>query len=136
MRENYSYKQPTNAIAAAATGLKLGMDQGIEKVQLRSIIAERIKAVRLDAKLTQEDFAVSIGSNHLTYRGYENRKSEVPIVLLLRIANLYHVSMDYLTGRTDNKDGRQPENSMGNTDDRIEQLEKTVAQLLNALGQK
>lgn len=126
MRENYSYKLPENAFEAAATGIKIGVDLGVEKVQLRSIIAERIKAVRLAAKMTQEDFAVSIGSNHLTYRGYENRKSDIPIALLLRIANLHHVSMDYLTGRTD---FRQAETAT--MESRLKQLEEAVAKLEN-----
>lgn len=126
MRENYSYKKPKNVLEAAGTGIKLGVDQGVEKVQLRSIIAERIKAVRVDAKKTQEEFAVSIGSNYLTYRGYENRRSDVPIVLLLRIANLYQVSMDYLTGRTD---FRQAESAK--MESRLQHLEEIVAKLGN-----
>lgn len=124
MRDNYSYKKPTNVFTAAGMGLKLGVDQGIEKAQLRYIIADRIKAVRVDAKKTQEEFAVSIGSNYLTYRGYENRKSDVPIVLLIRIANIYKVSMDYLTGRTD---FHQAESATMET--RLQQLEEAVAKL-------
>lgn len=126
MRENYTYKKPRNVIEAAGTGIKVGVDLGVEKVQLRSIIADRIKSVRVDAKMTQEDFAVSIGSNYLTYRGYENRKSDIPIALLLRIANLYHVSMDYLTGRTD---FRQAASATMET--RLQQLEEAVAKLEN-----
>lgn len=124
MEEKYSYKQPKNAFEAASTGLKLGIHQGMENQKLREVIAERIKTVRADAKLTQKDFAVSIGSNHLTYRGYENCRSDVPIVLLLRIANLYHVSMDYLTGRTELRqdDATQMES-------RLQQLEQAVAKL-------
>ena len=124
MRENYGYKQPKNVLEATGTGIKLGVDQGVEKIQLRAVIAERIKAVRVDEKMTQEDFAVSIGSNYLTYRGYENRRSDIPIVLLLRIANLYKVSMDYLTGRTD---FRQAESAKMET--RLQQLEEAVAKL-------
>lgn len=126
MRENYSYKKPKNVLEAAGTGIKLGVDQGIEKAQLRSVIAERMKSVRVDAKKTQEEFAISIGSNYLTYRGYENRRSDVPIVLLLRIAELYQVSMDYLTGRTD---FRQAASATMET--RLQQLEEAVAKLEN-----
>lgn len=124
MKENYGYKKPQNVLEAASTGIKLGVDQGVEKLQLRTIIAERIKAVRIDAKMTQEDFAVSIGSNHLTYRGYENRRSDIPIVLLLRVANLYQVSMDYLTGRTDFRHA-----ASAKMENRLQQLEEAVAKL-------
>lgn len=126
MREDYSYTKPKNALEAAGTGLKLGVDLGVEKVQLRSIIAERIKAVRVDAKKTQEEFAISIGSNYLTYRGYENRRSDVPMVLLLRIANLYQVSMDYLTGLTDFRHAESAK-----MESRLQQLEEAVAKLEN-----
>jgi transcriptional regulator with XRE-family HTH domain len=126
MRENYSYKKPKNVLEAAGTGIKLGVDQGIEKAQLRSVIAERMKSVRVDAKKTQEEFAISIGSNYLTYRGYENRRSDVPIVLLLRIAELYQVSMDYLTGRTDFRQA-----SSATMETRLQQLEEAVAKLEN-----
>lgn len=126
MRENYSYKKPKNVLEAAGTGIKLGVDQGVEKLQLRSVIAERMKSVRVDAKKTQEEFAISIGSNYLTYRGYENRRSDVPIVLLLRIATLYQVSMDYLTGLTDFRHAEA-----ATMEARIQQLEEAVAKLEN-----
>lgn len=126
MKENYSYKKPQNVVEAASMGLKIGADIGLERVQLRSIIAERIKAVRVDAKMTQEEFAISIGSNYLTYRGYENRRSDIPIVMLLRIATVYQVSMDYLTGLTDLRyvDAASMET-------RLQQLEAAVAKLEN-----
>ena len=82
----------------SGSGLALLVDFSCDAVNLRSVIAERIKGVRVDAMLTQKDFASSIGSNYLTYRGYENCRSDVPIVLLVRISKLYRVSMDYLTG--------------------------------------
>lgn len=65
---------------------------------LRSLISDRIKWVRFRFRLTQYEFAQSIDVNYYTYRGYENCRSDVPIYVLVKIANLYHVSMDYLVG--------------------------------------
>ena len=126
MKESYTYEKPQTVIEAASTGIKIGVDQGLEKIKLRAVIAERIKAVRVDAKLTQEDFAISIGSNYLTYRGYENRRSDIPIVLLLRIAGIYQVSMDYLTGRTEFCQAQAAK-----VESRLQQLEEAVAKLEN-----
>ena len=126
MKESYTYEKPQTVIEAASTGIKIGVDQGLEKIKLRAVIAERIKAVRVDAKLTQEDFAISIGSNYLTYRGYENRRSDIPIVLLLRIAGIYQVSMDYLTGRTEFCQA-----PAAKVESRLQQLEEAVAKLEN-----
>ncbi len=78
---------------------------------------------------------MKININHLTYRGYENCKSDIPIVYLVRLADEFGVSMDYLTGRTDSKTGDAPpkkEDTASSTDARIAQLEKMVAQLMSA----
>lgn len=65
---------------------------------LRSLISDRIKWVRFRFRLTQYEFSQSIDVNYYTYRGYENCRSDIPIHVLVKIANLYHVSMDYLVG--------------------------------------
>lgn len=115
--------------------MRMGLELNEAKKQMRECIAHRLQTCRLDARLTQQELAMKININHLTYRGYENCKSDIPIVYLVRLANFFGVSMDYLVGRTDNKDGSAPsknEDAASSTDARISQLEKMVAQLLNA----
>ncbi len=63
-----------------------------------------------------------INTNTLSYRGYENCKNDFPIEYLVRIADTLNVSMDYLTGRTDDPTNRGEDST--NLAERIEQLEK------------
>lgn len=115
-------------------GMKIGLELNEARKAMRECIAHRLQSCRLAARLTQQELATKININYLTYRGYENCKSDIPIVCLVRLADEFGVSMDYLTGRTDNKDGTMPikkEVSVNSTDARIAQLEKMVAQLIS-----
>lgn len=84
----------------------LGVKQGQELIKLREayrvVIASRIKSARMTTGMTQEEVSEKTLINALTYRGYENCRSDIPTVHLIRLADLFDVSMDYLTGRTDN----------------------------------
>lgn len=64
-------------------------------------VAARVAAERRRIRCTQADFAKRIGVNPLTYRGYENGRSQIPLVVLWRIADFLDLSVDYLLGRTD-----------------------------------
>jgi transcriptional regulator with XRE-family HTH domain len=93
----------------------------------RAIIADRIKQVRQMNKLTQEQISRTIDWNTLTYRGYENCKSDVPMVILIRLADYYNVPLDYLTGRTDNILGQSANSA--ELEQRIAKLESMVETL-------
>lgn len=120
-------------------GVKVGQELSAGKAKMREIIAQRLKECRLEKKITQQALALELSMNHLTYRGYENCKSDIPIVYLVKLADYFGVSMDYLTGRTDNKNGAMHADAeiiRQTTNLRIAQLESTVAQLLRTLGEK
>ena len=105
-------------------GCETGRNLAKDRAELRREIASRIRKCRLDARLTQEEVSEKIDANALTYKGYENCRSDVPAIYLVRIADFYGVSVDYLVGRTDNKEG-----CSSNIEDRIAQLEQMMAQL-------
>lgn len=42
-----------------------------------------------------------LGITQTNYSKYEFGKVNVPVEMLIKLADLYHVSLDYLTGRTD-----------------------------------
>ena len=133
----YKTKQEAPATLAEAWnhGLMIGLELNEAKKVMRETIAHRLQNCRLAARLTQQELAMEININHLTYRGYENCKSDIPIVYLVRLANFFQVSMDYLTGRTDNKTGEvstREEAPANDTDARIAQLERMVAQLVSS----
>lgn len=67
------------------------------------ILAERLKLCRKEMGLTQNEVAVYCDINEKTYQNYELMAREPKLEILLKIADLFHVSLDYLAGRTDQK---------------------------------
>ena len=49
----------------------------------------------------QSDMARRLWVSQSTYSGYETGKIQVPVDTLLKLADIYDVSMDYLVGLTD-----------------------------------
>lgn len=60
---------------------------------------ERLKIVRKQAGVTQEEVADFLKLNRTTYNKYENGASKPTPEILSRIADYFHVSVDYLLGR-------------------------------------
>lgn len=65
---------------------------------------QRLKDLREDHDLTQEKLGKAIDVPQRTYSYYENGKRMIPPEVLSRLADFYHTSVDYLLGRTDQKD--------------------------------
>ena len=63
----------------------------------------RIRDIREDHDLRQIDLAKILSVDQSTYSDYENGKINVPIEVLIKLADYYHVSIDYLVGHTDQK---------------------------------
>lgn len=61
--------------------------------------SERLLELRLNKKVTQEEAAKKIGVARTTYAGYEINRSEPDIYTLVKIANYFNTSIDYLVGR-------------------------------------
>ena len=59
----------------------------------------RIKELRKKFDETQEDLAKAVGSNKSTISKYENELRILPPNVLLKIADHYCVSTDYILGR-------------------------------------
>ena len=59
----------------------------------------KLKELRKEKGLTQEQVGLLINVNKMTYNGYENENREPGIDTLCKLANLYNVSLDYLVGR-------------------------------------
>lgn len=68
------------------------------------ILSERLKQLRNDRRLTQQNVADRLGVRLRTYQYYESDadKSHRPdLETLVVLADMYGVSVDYLIGRTD-----------------------------------
>ena len=59
----------------------------------------RLRDLREDADLTQDQLVKNTG-DATTYTNYEQGKREPPFELIIRLAKLYRVSIDYIAGLT------------------------------------
>ena len=59
----------------------------------------RLRDLREDNDITQNQIALMLNIKQNTYSPYENGKREVPINILWKLADFYDVSIDYLVGR-------------------------------------
>lgn len=64
----------------------------------------RIRDLREDNDLSQPTCARLLYVAKNTYIRYETGERIPPIDFMIRLADLYKVSLDYLTGRTDKKE--------------------------------
>lgn len=63
----------------------------------------KILDLREDADLTQKQIAEILLRDQSLYSKYERGERALPLELAIRLADFYHVSLDYLVGRTDKK---------------------------------
>lgn len=62
----------------------------------------RLRDLREDHDLYQKDVAEFLGIHPVQYFKYEKGQREIPVHLLVRLAEFYKTSTDYLLGRTNN----------------------------------
>lgn len=62
-----------------------------------------IRELREDNDKTQKQIADLLGTSKQYYGKYELGKRPLPIEHLITLADYYHVSTDYILGRTDKK---------------------------------
>ena len=63
---------------------------------------KRIRDLREDHDIKQQDIADYLQCTQVCYSHYETGKRDIPTDVLIKLANYYNVSIDYLLGRTDN----------------------------------
>jgi len=64
---------------------------------------QRIADLRTDNDLKQKALANLLHITQQQYSLYESGKREIPLHLAIILADFYHVSLDYLAGRSDEK---------------------------------
>ncbi len=67
------------------------------------MIYQRIRNLREDADMTQQQMADLLFINRRTYSGYETGVRMIPPEALGKIADIFETSVDYLMERTDVK---------------------------------
>lgn len=66
------------------------------------MIYQRIRDLREDRDWTQTDVAEKLNMTQTGYSKYERGERDVPTEVLIKLANLYDTSIDYLLGQTQN----------------------------------
>lgn len=64
----------------------------------------RIRDLREDRDLNQTEVAKMLGMSQTGYSKYETGENDIPTDILIKLADFYDVSVDYLLNRTDNPD--------------------------------
>lgn len=70
---------------------------------MRNILSERLRLCRSEKGLTQNQVAIYCDITEKAYQNYELNTRQPKLENLIKIADLYGVSLDYLVGRTDKK---------------------------------
>ena len=64
---------------------------------------ERIRNLREDKDLSQNEIAKILNCSQTTYSRYETGDLNIPVDSLIKLAKYFNTSIDYLTGLTDEK---------------------------------
>lgn len=63
----------------------------------------RIRDLREDYDLTQKQVSAYLLCDQSLYSKYERMERDLPLEFAIKLAEFYHVSLDYLVGMTDEK---------------------------------
>lgn len=63
----------------------------------------RIRDLREDRDLSQKQLAQMLGMSQTGYSKYETGENDIPTHVLIKLADFYKTSIDYMLGRTDEK---------------------------------
>lgn len=68
------------------------------------MVFRRIRDLREDSDKTQIETADYLNMQRSVYRRYETGEREIPVWAVIKLAQLYHVTTDYLLGLSDKKE--------------------------------
>lgn len=80
------------------------LDYGVGGVFVK-IIGDRLKELRMSVQLSQARLGKTFGVGQTSIFKYERGETTVPAEIMLKYADMFDVSMDYLYCRTDNPHG-------------------------------
>ena len=69
-------------------------------------IGVRLRELRQSAKLSQAKIAAIVGSRQSAVARFESGEAHVPADVMVRYADYFDVSLDYIFGRTDKPQGK------------------------------
>ena len=101
---------------ATMLGIRDGMNFNLENIKQKEKICRRLTEIRVANKLTRQQYADKIGVNIFTYASYEKGRTEPPNAVLVRIADAFGLSLDYICCRTDCTRGLYASENAGGSD--------------------
>lgn len=69
-------------------------------------VADRLRILRESLKISQDKMSPLVGMKQSSINRYEHDQSDPSFETLLRYADYFDVSLDYIFGRTDNPQGK------------------------------
>ncbi len=70
---------------------------------MKKVHFQRLEDLRIDADKTQREIAEVLSCKREVYRRYEKGIHEIPVWALIRLAQYYGVSTDYILGLSDKR---------------------------------
>ena len=96
------------------------------------ILAARLRALRLQKKITQKTVADQLNVHKSLISAYENGGRSPSYRMLCKIADYYGTTTDYLLGRTNNRsESFQVLNNSATISDQDQQLAAALIQLIH-----
>ena len=83
-----------------------GMQQNSSIISGDAMFFQRLEDLRIDADKSQQEIADVLGCKREVYRRYEKGIHELPVWALIKLAQYYHVSTDYILGLSNHKTPR------------------------------
>ncbi len=74
------------------------------------IVGQRLRELRQSAKISQGKMAAAVGASQSAVARYESGEAHVPAETVVRYADYFDVSLDYIFGRTEKPQGKLYEN--------------------------
>lgn len=84
-----------------------GMQQNSSIEVVMDMYFSRLEDLRIDADKTQQEIADVLNCKREVYRRYEKGIYEIPVWALIRLAEYYQVSTDYILGLSDEKEQKK-----------------------------
>jgi transcriptional regulator with XRE-family HTH domain len=63
------------------------------------VIGDKLRELRKERKLTQEEMCKLLDIKQGTYAGYESNKHLPDLLMIIKIADIFKVSLDYIADR-------------------------------------
>ncbi|MGN1473752.1 MAG: helix-turn-helix domain-containing protein [Eubacteriales bacterium] len=125
----------SKALEAGKNGFVEGWNNSEDAQRAKALLCARIQKLRLDRDLKQTDVAEAVKVNRFTYCGYEVGRAEPNASIIVRIADYYNVSLDYLFGRTDNPNGMRvnDDREKESIREELKRMQEQIEQLKNKI---